>query len=265
MVDWGKRLLWVIPLLLCTAVHAQSTQQLVQQAVNTEMRDDAQDHTHWLYYEVDRTPSNTVEQWVAETSQGDLKCVVAKNGRKFSKQQQRSAMESFIHNPSAQAKRLKSSQHDDKHARQMLGMLPRAFIWTKEATHGDDTVFNFKPNPQFNPPSWQSRVFAAMAGEMAVNDKQHRIVSLKGRMIHDVKFFFGLLGVLKAGGSFDVERRQLAPDIWRITQTHVHIQGHALIFKTITEQEDDAKWKFKRLPNDINYEQAEEELLKQSD
>lgn len=265
MGNWKRRLLWAAPVVLCAAIHAQSTQQIIQQAVNTELRDDAQDHSHWLYYEVDRKPGVTVEQWVAETSQGGLKCVVNRNGQKFTKEQQRSAMDSFIHNSAALAKQRKSGQHDDQQARQMLQMLPNAFIWTKGATKDGNTVYQFKPNPQFNPPSWQARVFAAMAGEMTVNDQQHRIVSLKGRMIHDVKFFFGIFGVLKSGGSFDVERQELAPGIWEITQTHVHIQGHALIFKTISEQEDDAKWKFKRLPANITFEQAEKELLAQAD
>lgn len=264
MFKWGQLLLCAAPFALYSVAHAQSTQQLVQQAVKTELNKDANDHSHWLYYEVDRKPSVTVEQWVAETTQGSLTCVVDKNGQKFDKQQQLSAMNSYINNPAAQAKRRKGSQHDDQQAKQMLQSLPKAFLWTKGATKGGDTVFYFKPNPQFNPPSWQARVFAAMAGQMTVNDQQHRIVSLKGHLIHSVKFFFGLLGNLQSGGSFDVERRQLAPGIWQITQTHVHIQGHALIFKTISEQEDDVKWKFKRLPAQINLEQAESILLKQS-
>jgi len=263
MVNWGKRLLWMLPVVFCAVMHAQNTQQMVQQAVNTELRDDAQDHSHWLYFEVDKKPSNTVEQWVAETAHGDLTSVVAKNGQTFTKQQQRNKMDTFIQSSAALAKQRKGSKHDDKQARQMLSMLPHAFIWTKESTHNGDTVFRFKPNPQFNPPSWQSRVFAAMAGEMTVNNQQHRIASLKGHMIHDVKFFFGLFGVLKAGGSFDVERRQMAPGIWKIVQTHVHIQGHALIFKTISEQEDDVKWAFKQLPKDITFAQAKAEILKQ--
>lgn len=263
MVHWGKWHIWMLPVLFCALAHAQTTQQLIQQAVNTELHDDAQDHSHWLFFEVDKKPTNTVEQWVAETAQGDLTSVVAKNGQTFTKQQQRNKMNTFINNSAALAKQRKGSQHDDSQARQMLSMLPNAFIWTKESTHDGDTVFDFKPNPQFNPPTWESRVFAAMAGEMTVNDQQHRIVSLKGRMIHNVKFLFGLLGVLKAGGSFDVERRQLAPGIWKITQTHVHIQGYALIFKSISEQEDDVKWAFKQLPQNVSFTQAENEILQQ--
>lgn len=102
-----------------------------------------------------------------------------------------------------------------------------------------------------------------MEGDMTVEDAEHRIVSLKGRMIHEVRFGYGLFGVLEPGGSFDVERRQVGKDQWQITETHVHIQGHALIFKSISEQEDDVKSKFEQLPSSVNFKQAEEKLMEQ--
>lgn len=265
MLRPGKWLLGAAAFLLCAAANAQSVEQLVTEAVNTELRDDAQDHSHWLYYEVDLTPGNNVKQWVAQNSQGTLKCVTDQNGQNFSKQQQRSAIDAFINNPTAQAKQRKGSVHDDRQAEQMLQMLPEAFIWTRGETHNGQTVFHFKPNPDFTPPSWQGRVFAAMAGDMTVDDAQHRIALLKGTLIHDVKFFFGIFGNLESGGTFSVQREQLAPGVWQITQAHIHIQGHALLFKSISDQEDDVKWKFKQLPDHITFAQAEKLLLEQSD
>lgn len=263
MLRPGKWLLGAAAFFLCAAANAQSVEQLVTEAVNTELRADAQDHTHWLYYEVDQTPGNNVKQWVAQTSQGSVTCVINNNGQKVNRQQQSSAISTFISSPAAQAKQRRGSQHDDRQAAQMLRMLPQAFIWTKGETHNGETVFHFKPNPNFNPPSWQGRVFAAMAGDMTVDDAQHRIVMLKGTLIHDVKFFFGIFGNLMSGGTFTVERQQVAPGVWQITQAHIHIQGHALLFKSISDQEDDVKWKFKQLPDNISFAQAKSLLLEQ--
>lgn len=251
--------------LVCVAVNAQSVGQAVQEAVNTELRDDAHDHTHWLYYEVDLRPGNNVEQWVADTQQGSLICVIDKNGHKLTKQEQRSAMEAYMNNPTLQARKRRGAQHDDRQAARMLRMLPQAFIWTKVSTNGEETVYRFKPNPQFSPSTLEARVFAAMAGDMTVDDAQHRIAELKGKLIHDVKFFFGIFGNLQSGGTFSVERQQLAPGVWQITKANIHIQGKALLFKSISDQEDDVKWKFKRLPDDLTYQQAEELLLQQQD
>ena len=122
---------------------------------------------------------------------------------------------------------------------------------------------HFKPDPNFNPPNHEARVFAAMEGDMVVDTSQFRIASLKGHLIHDVKFGFGILGELEAGGTFDVERREIGHHEWQITESHIHVQGHELLFKNISEQEDDVKSKFKRLPEHLSLRAAEQRLLKE--
>ncbi len=263
MLKKSQLLIWAILLGSCVAMAGQTAQQIVRQAVRVELYADARDHTHWLYYDVDRKPGGTVEQWVAETGNGDMTRVLEQNGQKLTKQSQRSSMNNFIFSSRAQMRQRKGAQHDDQEASQMLGMLPQAFYWSIASRSEDRTTLHFWPNPQFRPPTWQSRVFAAMTGEMVVDNTQHRIVSLKGRLTHDVKFWGGLLGNLQAGGTFDVERRQMKNGKWKITETHVHIQGHALIFKSISEQEDDEKSQFKELPADVSLQEAENDLLAQ--
>lgn len=263
----GKwRVLWLFGLAVLAmspAVVAQETQQIVDQAVRTELAADGADHSRWVYFEVDRKPRNTVEQWVAETNEGDLKRVLSENGQKLSTSEQQSRMNSFADDSAAQAKQHKGDRHDDQQARQMLSMLPKAFVWTKLSDRDGRTVLHFAPNPRFNPPNYEARVFAAMEGKMTVDDTQHRIASLQGRMIHDVKFGFGLLGDLRAGGSFDVERRETGNGVWQITETHVHVAGRALLFKSISDQEDDVKSRFKEISPNLPVKAAEKLLMAQ--
>ena len=173
-------------------------------------------------------------------------------------------MDSFIHDPEAQAKQRKSGQHDDKQSEELLRLLPGAFNWSIVSSRNGSTLLHFAPDPAFGPPTWASRVFAAMEGEMVVNDAQHRIASLKGRLIRDVKFCGGLCGSIHSGGTFSVERRQIAPSIWQITETHVHIDGVILFFKSISEQEDETKTQFHKLPAGASLEQAETLLMQQN-
>jgi hypothetical protein len=67
---------------------------------------------------------------------------------------------------------------------------------------------------------------------------------------------------LEKGGTFRIERSQLAPGIWDITQSHIHIQGHALIFKSISEQEDDVKTSWTREPDSVTVQQAASAIFK---
>jgi hypothetical protein len=243
---------------------AQTPRDIVRQAVRTELDASRNDHSHWLYFEIDRQPSKTVKRWVAEANSASVNRVVELNGRAVSESEQRQEMGAFINDSRAQAKQRKSGQHDDEQAAELLKILPDAFLWARTGEKGNDVLFHFKPDPQFRPRSLEARVFAAMEGDMAIDREQHRIASLKGRLINDVKIGYGVLGLLKAGGTFDVERRELSPNVWQITETHVHIQGHALIFKTISEEEDDVKMHFEQIAASMTLQQAQDELLHRS-
>lgn len=261
MLRVGRYLVWAFALLFPMALRAQDARQLVRLAVQTELTADRNDHSHWIYFDIDSRPSRVVKQWVAETSDGSLRRVVEQNGQRVAEADQRQRMDSFLHDSSARSRQRKGDQHDDQQATELLKLLPDAFTWTMQGTRGNTTLLHFKPNPNFRPPDIEARVFAAMEGDMAVDNSQHRIVSLKGRLIHDVKIGWGLLGNLNAGGTFDVERRETGNSVWQITETHVHIQGHALLFKTISEQEDDVKTQFRQLPASITMQQVESQLL----
>ncbi|HKF46740.1 MAG TPA: hypothetical protein VKB38_05235 [Terracidiphilus sp.] len=258
---------WLLaPLAGCLAAAAASGQdprQFVQKAVTNELAKDEVDHSHWIFFEVDQKPEHPVRQWVALTSNGNLRRIIQIDGQTLSPAQQQQRMDSYLADSGAQTKGRKSEAHDDREATEMLELLPKAFIWTNEGEKGTDTVLHFKPDPSFRPPDLESKVFAAMEGDMRVDTKQLRIASIKGKLIQDVKIWGGVLGTLDSGGTFDVERRETGSGIWQITETHVHIQGHALIFKNISEQEDDVKSDFRELPASITMQQVKNDLLQE--
>jgi hypothetical protein len=257
----GRVLLLGVALLLPAACFGDDARQFVQKAVQNELVKDRDDHSRWIYLETDRKDGHSVKQWVAETRDGSLRRVLEMNGQPVPDAEQRRKMDSYVRDGWARSKQRKSEQHDDQQATEMLNLLPQAFLWTDQGTNGSLRILHFKPDPNFRPPDLEARVFAAMEGEMAVDTQQLRIASIKGRLIRDVLIGGGWLGRLYAGGTFNVERRETGRQIWQIAETHVHIQGHALIFKTISEQEDDVKTEFKQLAGDPSLQQAEGELI----
>lgn len=258
-------LCFVVAPALGVAVQAQDAKQIVQRAVTTELAANELDHSKWIYFEIDRKPKSTVTQWVAETPKGDVRRVLETDGQQHSKAEQVNQMESFLHSTDEQAQRRKAGQHDDQETTELLKLLPVAFVWTVAGNSGGRTVLHFKPDANYDPQDREARVFGAMEGDMTVDNAQHRIVSLKGRLTRDVKFGWGLFAALKAGGTFQVERRELAPTLWKITETHIHIEGYALLFKNISEQEDDEKTKFQQLPDDVSLAAAEKNLMQRGE
>ena len=216
----------------------------VRQAVSSELAASKADKSIWMYKERDDTGGKHALYSTIETHQGTLRRLIELNGKPLSgaaEQKEIRRIQNYVNDTAAQARAHRASIHDDAQATEMLKMLPDAFIWTKESQTADSETLKFRPNPSFDPPDMQSRVMGIMAGEMIIALPGNRIKSLRGKLTEDVLIGFGLLGKLDRGGTFDVERRMVGNGRWQITETDVHIGGHALLFKTIGQQENDVK------------------------
>lgn len=249
----------VLILFVAVPLLAEDTNQIVQTAVTTELAAARNDHSLWRYRDEQRIERKT--SIVVQTAQGSVKRLVEKNGQPLTAaetQAEEARIQSFIHDPEKLAKQKKDGASDDKNAAELLDMLPTAFTWKIANENGDAITLTFAPNPDFNPPNMQARVLSAMAGELVVDKKQHRIKTISGKLTRDVTFGWGLLGRLKQGGTFRVERRELKPGLWQITETHVHIVGKALLFKNIGQQQEEVQTDFTQVPVGTTLEQAAE-------
>jgi hypothetical protein len=238
-------------------------QEIVRVATQTEMDACREDHSRWEYKDFYKGESGAKVLLVVETGRGALKKKVEEDGRPLSPEELKkedARIAEFVHDPAEQAKQHKDGEQDDKRAEDMLRMLPEAFVWTVKAETDKAVTLGFVPDTEFEPPTMESRVFAAMAGEIVVDKAQHRIQTIKGELTEDVKFGFGLLGRMKKGGTFEIERRELAPGIWQIAESHVHIEGKAVLFKSIGEEDDEVKTGFRRVAPEMTLEQAAEKL-----
>ncbi len=240
------------------ALEAQSAKDIVQQAVQTELAASRNDRSHWRFRQQEKLPISTVSI-VVQTAHGAVTQKVEQNGRPLSPNEiaaEAKRIQNFIHDPSLQQKQKHDAEQDDKSAAELLTMLPMAFTWTVASETPQSIVLAFKPDTSFQPPDMEARVMSTMAGQLVIDRAQHRIHTMRGTLTQDVNIGFGLLGKLHQGGTFNVERRELMPGLWQITETHVHIDGRALLFKTIGQQQDEINSDFTRVPDATTLEQA---------
>jgi hypothetical protein len=257
MAKEKARLLWIGALVFWFSVaHAQSPQQIIQQVVETEHAADENDHSRWIYLEEIRKPKEHVLQWVAGTQQGDVLRVLEKNEQRLSESQQRDLIQNFLHDTKAQKKQLSETNHDYEQIDSLLKLLPIAFVWTQTGATATDTFLHFEPAPNFHPPTREAHVFSSMAGDLIADNAQHRVRSMSGHLIHDVTFGGGLLGRLKQGSSFSLEQQQIGQSLWELKAFHVRLVGNALLFKSISLQQDDERSNFEPEPSTVTLEQA---------
>jgi hypothetical protein len=238
------------------ALPAQDARLILQQAIDAELAANRDDHSHWRYVKTEDGGNKFV---VVETENGAISRHLEEDGKPASPgviAADNQSIQKFIHDPSLQQKQRQNAAHDDKSAAELLNIFPQAFDWKIQSETPETTTLSFRPDPNFHPPDMESRVMGEMAGTLVVDKKQHRIKTMKGALSEDVNIGFGILGKLRQGGTFNVERRQLAPGLWQITETHVHIDGRALFFKSIGQQQDEVKFDFTPVPPGATLEQA---------
>ena len=248
---------------LCGTAGAQSAQQIIQKAVDNERAADQNDHSNWIYLEESDKPKEHVLQWVAGTQHGNVERILEKDDQQLSETRQRELIEKYLHDSRAQNKQVAEAAHDNKQIDDLLKLLPMAFVWTQTGATATTTSLHFEPAPNFHPPTREARVFSAMTGDLVVDNQQQRICKIKGHLIHDVTFGGGLLGRLKERSSFALEQQQVGPSVWELTQIHVHLEGNALLFKSVSLEQDDKRSKFQGEPGDVTLEQAAGTVMNQ--
>ena len=242
--------------------HAQDAKVIIQTAVQTELNAARTDNTPFQYFDHDVTPDHDTLFYVVETPQGNLKKLMADHGHPLTPEQRKQddeRIEALLHDAASQARQRSASNHDDDESAHMLRLFPVAFLWTVTAESPTSWTLDFKPDPNYSPSGFEAKVLAAMGGQITVARPSNRIAAIKGTLLSDVTFGFGIFGRLRSGGSFYVVRREVTPGHWQIVTSNVHINGHALFFKTIGSDEDEARTDFKLSPA-RNLQQADEIL-----
>ncbi len=264
-----SRLCWLPFLLLSPGVrpaHAAQTQSpddIVRTVVKNELYGDANDHTTWMYRDAYKSPEKNILKIVVETHEGNLSEIVEENGHPPTTEEHQNDLnhiQQIISDPALRARQKRAEEHDGQQARDMMNMLPKAFIWKITGRVDDEVTLSFRPDPNFSPDSMSGKVLAAMSGTLVVDEREMRLRKLAGHLDRDVVFGWGLLGRINAGGTFQIVREEVGPGSWQITETHVHISGHALFFKTIGDQEDEITSDYHRVPEGVDLNKAAQML-----
>jgi hypothetical protein len=221
------------------------------------------DHSLWSFRETKREDGKLNLYDVCQTHQGQVERLIAVDGRPSNEQelaQEDARIQGVISDPVQVRQRQNKDHEDSEQARKLMRMFPDAFLFRYDGTQGSLVRLRFSPNPNFHPPDHASQVFHHMEGTVLVEPKQKRLAAIHGELTSEVKFFGGLLGYLSKGGTFNVQQEEVGPKIWEVSAMHVQMNGKALFFKTIAEQEDETYTDFKSVPTDTSLEQAAERL-----
>jgi hypothetical protein len=242
-----------------TALLANETpQDLVKDMVYNELT--ANKHqNYWMYRDSDTQSGKTKISRVVETSDCWFRWVLSVNGQPLTTSQQReqqAKINQLVSSAEAREKNRTAILQDGNKAENLVRMLTTIFLYTEEGEQNGNIRLQFRPNPQFNPPTDAAKVFHHMQGTLLINAREKRLAGISGTLMQDVTFGWGILGRLYRGGIFHVMQTQLSPGDWEVTTLDVHIHGRALFFKTISEEQTEVKTSFEPVPSGITLAKA---------
>ncbi len=239
---------------------AISPRDLVKQVIYNELQDREKD-SYWQYRIDRKTPTEDLMEMQVETRYGPIHRIIASHGAPLDNVQQRvenARLDQLVHNTSEQERVQHQYEDDERRLQRLMGLLPDAFLFDYDGVEDSGNVvrLKFRPNPNFDPPTYEARVFHALAGAFWINLQQKRMVHLKGQIVSQVDFGFGLLGHIEKGGTFEIQREPVSQAHWKTDLVDIHIVGKLILFKSVTKDQREVRSGFKPVPNDITLPQA---------
>jgi len=236
-----------------------STDLVVRMVANENLAEQHRDHYMYLSKErSERTGGHLWTERVAETTAGKVRLLLAEDDQPLTGERlaaERGRLAEIAAHPDVFQKREQALRNDERHAKQMLELLPKAFLFDSPVVEGGFTRIHFKPNPAYTPQSMEERILHAMTGSVLI-DPAVRLHGIEGRLPEDVNIGFGLIATIKAGSNFATTRDRVAGNEWKTAVLDTDINGRAIFFKAIGKKEHAEHSEFKVLPMDMTVPQA---------
>jgi hypothetical protein len=239
--------------------------EYVRQMIDNELAELNRDHTHWRYHHHREDEKNNYDRDVIETPQGSLARTLLRWGKPLTAEQREEddqRMRKLVSDPEERAQRAKREKEDDEKVEKMLRAISQAFTFKYDGEENGLLRLSFVPNPHWDPPSLELRIFRSLKGNLWSDLAANRLAGIDGTLFEDVSFGWGILGRLYKGGTFKVTQKDIGEGHWTVVSEEVNMTGRAVLFKTITRKQREIFTDFTRVPDSITMPQAYEMLQK---
>jgi hypothetical protein len=213
---------------------------------------------------------------MVETKDAMAGMVIANDGKPLTpaeREAETARLRNLMSNPNELQRKRDREKEDEERTTRIVKALPDAFLYQYgEATVGTEGIgkagdplvrVNFRPKPDYVPPSHVEQVLTGMQGYLLIDTKQHHIAKIDGTLVKDVGFGWGILGHLDRGGRFVVELGEASPGDWEVTHMNLSFTGKVLIFKSLNIQSDETFSNFRQVPPNLSFAQGVELLKKE--
>jgi hypothetical protein len=216
-----------------------------------------------------------------ETPDGGVARVIQRDGRPLTPDEdsaERERLNALIAVPADFARHIRREQDTKKMGINLLNLMPDAMLWSyapgqpqlpaqtpaqpaSQAAPGQPlVVLDFKPNPQWTPPNFESEPLTGLEGRVWIDPRARRVVHLEGDLFHAVNIGWGIVAHIYPGGKVLVQQTNVAGDRWIVQHVDEQITVRALMVKTVKQRLTFETDSYQPVPP-MSYQQAIKVLL----
>ncbi|HMJ21973.1 MAG TPA: hypothetical protein VK513_08685 [Terriglobales bacterium] len=236
--------------------------KLIDEVVANELTDRVQQRK-WMYLIDKRQGKHTLTEEQVDTKDGPFYRVLAIDGIPLDsnqRQQDKARMDRLLHDPGLQLKIKQVHDEDEQKLEKLIRLLPEAFVYDYDGIEENLIRLKFRPNSNYNPPTYEARVAHSLAGTILIDSEQKRLAKLSGRLISRVQFGYGLLGHIDDGGTIEIGRVRVGLSQWKTALINIQLSGGLAFFKTISKQEYETRSNFRAVSGDPSLSEASQLL-----
>jgi len=196
-----------------------------------------------------------------ETPDGSVARLIQRDGRPLTAEEdaaERDRLNYLIESPWVFAHHVKGEQANKKLGIDLLKLMPDAMLWSytpgqpeppnqpaadKAVRSTDDpplVVLDFKPNPNWSPPSIPAESLTGFEGRIWIDRRTRRMVDFEGDLFHAVNIGWGVVAHIYPGGTVSLHQVSVPspPGVDRFIVDHIveRLAVRALMLKTIKQQ-----------------------------
>jgi hypothetical protein len=245
------------------SLSAQTAKELMADACYNELQQRKQDPL-WASQVLRRSGGHVYLEKELETAGGPVHRLLLMDGHEPSPSERRqddARLRKLMNDPNAREAMKKAREADERKVDDLLRVIPDAFIFEDQGKQGGFEKLGFSPNPAYTPKSYEETALHAMSGIVLIDLQEKRLAQISATLTQQVEFGHGLIGSLKRGGTIEVKRTRLSTGIWKTSSTRIDINGHILLLKTISKQQDETQSGFTPEAPDTSIKKALEELV----
>ena len=247
--------------------------QWVQSAVDNELHIIDDDGSFPLRYRVHKIDAKgDVVREVIESRDGTVARLVERNGQPLTAAEdaaEKQRLNEVLASPEDFIKHHKRDNQSREYSTELVREMPGAMIFAyapdqpqPPAASGRQIVIDFKPDPNYKPPSTICKALTGIEGRMWVDAASHRLTRIEGRIVQQVNFGWGgILARIQPGGSVEFEQINAGGSRWVYSHVDSHLSMVALWVKTIPMNDKMTASDFHLLPAPISFQDAVHTLL----